>query len=700
MKQEKKVKELRDGALKKIDDSCKEYKEGGPCINEKELELFLHQIENKMLLVAVVGEGSCGKSTLINAFLRDKILPAGIGRVTGFRIFIGHDPNVHETPCESSTGYCDKCPYLVSGIGKEILCHGVAEIKLKITRRNQLNDAHQIDPLVLYTYIPVFDSLSSSTHCTPYFVDSPGVEVINNDVKSYYSILSAMIYVENYLRLMQNEANIITELGCKPEDASLLFAVSHFDKYYTSRADEQNPDKRKTKTEVECNMELVKRGEVFPVCGDWALHAHLALKYKERDEISCDVVEEAYRCKRVPKRKNFDEIVDKATCILEVSAFEELEKKLKISIDQTNFQQWIIMMYKQCIKLLKRPIQAADTILPIIESEIANKSKNIETINEKIGNLRTMEGEVQEYVLEQLEKIQQLASSFFMRRVSPKIEEELQILRRNGIESVNRNYTFGQYLEDLNTLINNLSGLITQELNDETKRCSKDLGSELHNRYTKLIRHIQWAQDDSRNVTLAAEVQTQNIADSCFISEPSNTIRGFVRNRTRNWRLLNSALAAASAGASVLATGAGFMTAIALNVLAIPAIVSSGAVITGLGGTAYFIRQFINTTDQSMELSEEDVKTLCDKMKSEITINSAGRIKQKFEQVVADALRDYNILLKAEYDQEWGQRLNQCLEEAQVSLRLICEKKTELTQARDELKKYSDSLKALVQETE
>ena len=77
-----------------------------------------------MLLVAVVGEGSSGKSTLVNAFLRDKyvsncnnnyivtilhhrILPSGIGRVTGFRIFIGHDTNVHKDPCESSTGHCD-----------------------------------------------------------------------------------------------------------------------------------------------------------------------------------------------------------------------------------------------------------------------------------------------------------------------------------------------------------------------------------------------------------------------------------------------------------------------------------------------------------------------------------------------------------------------------------------------------------------
>ena len=43
--------------------------EGASCFNDKELKLFCDQIKNKMLLVAIVGEGSSGKSTLINAFL-------------------------------------------------------------------------------------------------------------------------------------------------------------------------------------------------------------------------------------------------------------------------------------------------------------------------------------------------------------------------------------------------------------------------------------------------------------------------------------------------------------------------------------------------------------------------------------------------------------------------------------------------------
>ena len=98
--------------------------------------------------------------------------------------------------------------------------------------------------------------------------------------------------------------------------------MSHFDKYYTSHADEQNPNEKETKVEVERNIELVKCEEVFPVCGLWALHAHLALKYKERDEISYSVIEEAY--KKVSGGESSD---NKASFVLETSAFQELEKK-------------------------------------------------------------------------------------------------------------------------------------------------------------------------------------------------------------------------------------------------------------------------------------------------------------------------------------------------------------------------------------
>ncbi|XP_019856264.1 PREDICTED: uncharacterized protein LOC105313968 isoform X2 [Amphimedon queenslandica] len=300
---------------------------GGPCVNAESLNLFFHQIENKMLLVAVVGEGSSGKSTLINAFLRDKILPSGIGKVTGFRIFIGHDKDVHEDPC--STGYCKNCPYLIRGFGKHdklsrAQCYGVKKIESKIRKENQLDDKDQKDPLVIYTYIPLFDSLSSSAHFTPYLVDSPGVEVINDDVKSYYSILSAMVYVESYQRLLQNEENIKKELGFKPKDASLYFAVSQFDKYYTSYADEENPDEEETKDKVKCNLKLVKREEVFPVSGEWALRAHLARRYKEKDEISRGAVEEAYN--KIPNQRVVGMLSNKTALVLKSSAFENLEK--------------------------------------------------------------------------------------------------------------------------------------------------------------------------------------------------------------------------------------------------------------------------------------------------------------------------------------------------------------------------------------
>ena len=69
--EQKKIQYLRDTALKKIDDYAKKYGQGS-AVNNDEIELFLQEIKNKMILVAVVGEGSSGKTTLINAFLRDR----------------------------------------------------------------------------------------------------------------------------------------------------------------------------------------------------------------------------------------------------------------------------------------------------------------------------------------------------------------------------------------------------------------------------------------------------------------------------------------------------------------------------------------------------------------------------------------------------------------------------------------------------
>lgn len=88
---------------------------------------------------------------------------------------------------------------MVKGLDNaKILCRGAKDIESRIDEVNQ--EAAQTTPLVLHTYIPVFASLNSSSHCTPYLVDSPGVEIINEDVQSYYKVLSTMVYVENYQR--------------------------------------------------------------------------------------------------------------------------------------------------------------------------------------------------------------------------------------------------------------------------------------------------------------------------------------------------------------------------------------------------------------------------------------------------------------------------------------------------------------------
>ena len=84
---------------------------------------------------------------------------------------------------------------------KKKICRGVTNIESEIGKENEHSSHEQ--SLVLYTYIPVFAaSFGSTGNCTPYLVDSPGVEFFDDmkKSKSYFSVLSTMVYVENYQR--------------------------------------------------------------------------------------------------------------------------------------------------------------------------------------------------------------------------------------------------------------------------------------------------------------------------------------------------------------------------------------------------------------------------------------------------------------------------------------------------------------------
>ena len=101
--------------------------------------------------------------------------------------------------------------------------------------------------------------------------------------------------------------------------------MSHFDSYYTSSSDEENPDEKGTKDKVTQSFNDVALNSIFPVCGLWALNAHLALKYHEDDKDASHGVNWAYS--ECTKNALDTDLNEKATHVLNVTAFEKMEEK-------------------------------------------------------------------------------------------------------------------------------------------------------------------------------------------------------------------------------------------------------------------------------------------------------------------------------------------------------------------------------------
>ncbi|XP_019856245.1 PREDICTED: uncharacterized protein LOC109584814 [Amphimedon queenslandica] len=356
------------------------------------------------------------------------------------------------------------------------------------------------------------------------------------------------------------------------------------------------------------------------------------MKYKERDEISCDAVKEAYMCKKVqPKWIHSDTVVEKASHVLNVSAFEEFEKSLKYSIDQTNLQQWNVTVYQQCHALLEGPIQAGDNVLQIIESKINSSKEKVQELVIKMQTLHTMEEAVKKSILEELElDSHQNLSNFLSKKIPQKIEERLKSFHTSCMDSVksSENYTFGEFLGDRDVFIEqDLSIVIMQELNNEAKKHIEAVKSRLQEKYNRLVRHIL-----GDSTTFNVEVEAQEV-NSCFTGEPPEGINGFVRYKAQKRRRWNIrwGIAIGVGGFGV----PGILVTMGLSALSTPVLISSAAVIAGMGivGSTLLIRKGLNSTEQNTELSEDEVKQLCDKIKNEITNKYETKIKQEFEKV-------------------------------------------------------------------
>ena len=103
--------------------------------------------------------------------------------------------------------------------------------------------------------------------------------------------------------------------------------MTHFDNYFTS-FNEANPDKEGTKKFVSDAITEVECDDVFPVCGKWALNAHLTLKYHEKDKNASQAVELACTEYRSITKQNVPtDINGKAKFLLNITAFKELEER-------------------------------------------------------------------------------------------------------------------------------------------------------------------------------------------------------------------------------------------------------------------------------------------------------------------------------------------------------------------------------------
>lgn len=100
--------------------------------------------------------------------------------------------------------------------------------------------------------------------------------------------------------------------------------MSHFDSYFTSSSDEENPDEERTKDIVTQSFHDIARDSIFPVCSLWALNAHLALKYKNDKNASRGVNWAYSQCVENVKDIGLDE---KARHVLNVTAFKKMEDK-------------------------------------------------------------------------------------------------------------------------------------------------------------------------------------------------------------------------------------------------------------------------------------------------------------------------------------------------------------------------------------
>ncbi|KAL5474603.1 hypothetical protein EMCRGX_G026575 [Ephydatia muelleri] len=149
------------------------------------LNKLIHQWNNRMITIGVIGGYNSGKSTLINGLLKCKYLPESKQAETALSVLIQHEESIHNGLCDSGAESCPHCPKIVINgtehIGQKKILSALTKLnenaRSKIPTANSLLEHQNV---VLMANIPSLSCPAAlKSGFKVYLVDNPGLGELN-----------------------------------------------------------------------------------------------------------------------------------------------------------------------------------------------------------------------------------------------------------------------------------------------------------------------------------------------------------------------------------------------------------------------------------------------------------------------------------------------------------------------------------------